>query len=299
MPEWDAEVVVTPELARTLIREQFPALARTVEPFGSGWDNTAYLVDGELVFRFPRRSIAVPLLQREVSVLPAIAPRLPIAIPVPEWAGAPTEAFPWPFAGYRLLPGRTADAVQLTDDERRAMAAPLAAFLRALHDTSIDGLGLPEDEFGRTDFGQKLSVLVERLTALEDAHLVDDARKWLRLFESGDFPAPPERPVLVHGDLAERHLLVDGTYRVCGVIDWGDVHAGDPALDLTILFTLFPAPLRGDFLRAYGDVDARTLRTARLRAAFASTCSTFYAHSVGDTEFVPTGLTAMKYVLEE
>ncbi|HEU4558308.1 MAG TPA: phosphotransferase [Longimicrobium sp.] len=299
MAEWDAEIVVDPELARALIREQFPALARTVEPFGSGWDNTAYLVDGELVFRFPRRSIAVPLLEREVRVLPAIALRLPLPVPVPEWIGKPTETFPWPFAGYRRLLGRTADTVDLTPDERRAMAAPLAAFLRALHDTPMDGLGLPGDEFSRTDFGQKFPLLVERLAALEDAHLVDDARKWLRLFESGDFPAPPERPVLVHGDLAERHVLVDGAHRVCGVIDWGDVHAGDPALDLTLLFTFFPASLRGDFLRAYGDVDARTLRTARLRAAFACTCSTFYAHSVGDTGFLPAGLTAMKYVLEE
>jgi aminoglycoside phosphotransferase (APT) family kinase protein len=149
MAEWDAEIVVDAELARALIRGQFPALGRTVEPFGSGWDNTAYLVDEELVFRFPRRRIAVPLMEREVRVLPAIAARLPLPVPIPEWAGAPTDAFPWPFAGYRRLAGRGADTVDFTAAERGAMAAPLAVFLRALHAIPTDGLGLPGDEIGK------------------------------------------------------------------------------------------------------------------------------------------------------
>lgn len=299
MAEWDAQIVVDPELARALIREQFPALGRTVEPFGSGWDNTAYLVDGEIVFRFPRRSIAVPLLEREVRVLPAIAHRLPLPIPIPEWAGTPTDAFPWPFAGYRRLPGRTADMVDLTAAERRAMAAPLAAFLRALHDTPMDGLGLPGDEFARTDFGQRIPAMTERSRALEVAGLIDDGRPWLRLFESGTAPALPERPAVVHGDLYERHILVDDAHRPCGVIDWGDVHAGDPALDLSLLFRFFPAADRDAFLCVYGDVDARTARTARLRAAFHAVTVAAFAHSTADAPLLRAGLTAMRHVLEE
>jgi aminoglycoside phosphotransferase (APT) family kinase protein len=83
------------------------------------------------------------------------------------------------------------------------------------------------------------------------------------------------------------------------VIDWGDVHAGDPALDLSILYRFFPASARGDFLRVYGDIDARTARAARLRGAFVAISSTIYAHSIGDAAFVPMGLTAMEHVLED
>ncbi|HEX6751409.1 MAG TPA: phosphotransferase [Longimicrobium sp.] len=297
MAEWDAEREVTPELALDLVREQFPGIGRTIAPFGFGWDNTAFLVDGDIVFRFPRREIAVPLIEREARLLPRIAPRLPLPIPCPAWIGAPSERFPWPFAGYRILPGRL--AFGLADDERRAAARPLAELLRALHGIPTHGLDLPGDEWERTDFARRMPELVERLGGLEAAGVIDDARPWLRLFEAGDFPAPATHRVLVHGDLAERHILVDGANGVCGVIDWGDVHEGDAALDLTILYSFLPPSTRDEFLRVYGDVDARTLRTARLRAAFASTSSTYYAWSIGDLEWVPIGLAAMKLVLEE
>jgi len=297
MAEWDAEREVTPELALELIRAQFAGIGRTIEPFGFGWDNTAFLVDGEIVFRFPRREVAVPLIERETRLLPRIAPHLPLPIPCPAWIGEPAERFPWPFAGYRMLPGRL--AFGLTDEERRAAARPLAEFLRALHAIPTHGLDLPGDEWARTDFVRRMPELVERLRGLEAAGVIGDVRPWLRLFEAGDFPDPAPRTTLVHGDLDERHILVDGAQRVCGVIDWGDVHQGDPALDLTLLFSFFPAAARDDFVRVYGHVDARTLRTARLRAAFASISSTVYALSVGDLDWVPIGLTSMRLVLEE
>src|SRR5215207_3534298 len=130
MAEWLPQVVVSPELALELVREQFPGLGRTIEPFGSGWDNTAYLVDGDLVFRFPRREFAVRFTGREIHVLPKLAPRLPLPVPLPLWIGEPTERFPWPFAGYRLIPGRTLDAADLSPADRRAAAPVLAEFLR-------------------------------------------------------------------------------------------------------------------------------------------------------------------------
>jgi len=58
--QWTAEVEVTPQLAADLIREQFPDLgARRVTVLATGWDNTAFLVEGQWLFRFPRREIAV------------------------------------------------------------------------------------------------------------------------------------------------------------------------------------------------------------------------------------------------
>jgi hypothetical protein len=51
---WTPEQVVSSELARNLIDAQFTDLRGCrVEPFGVGWDNTTFLVDSRLVFRFP------------------------------------------------------------------------------------------------------------------------------------------------------------------------------------------------------------------------------------------------------
>src|SRR5690348_14815133 len=101
---WDAERHVDRSLARTLIEQQFPELRGTaVVAFGEGWDNVAFLVDQRFVFRFPRRAVAVELIQREALVLARIAPLLPVAVPRPLYLGRPSEAFPWPFSGYGIL----------------------------------------------------------------------------------------------------------------------------------------------------------------------------------------------------
>ena len=174
----------------------------------------------------------------------------------------------------------------------------LAEFLRVLHSIPLAGLELPGDEFARTDSARYLPLLNERLQGLESAGIIADGRPWLRLFD-GDAPGSPPPPVPVHGDLDERHILVDEANRVAGVIDWGDVHAGDPALDLTLLYRFFRADERDDFLRVYGPIDARTARVARLRAAFTACTLAFFAHATDDAPLLPAGLAAMRNVLED
>jgi aminoglycoside phosphotransferase (APT) family kinase protein len=295
---WTAEREVPPELALALIREQFPELgARAAEPFGSGWDNTAYLVDGAVVFRFPRKESTVALLERETRVLPRLAGRLPLPVPNPAWVGAPTERFPWPFAGYRRLAGVPADGANLTEAERMAAAAPLGAFLRALHATPAEGLDLPPDEIGRTAFARRMPELEQRLAALRGRGLIGDPAPWLRLFD--DLPAPPLRPVVAHGDLYVRHLLVDDARRICGVIDWGDLHRGDPAVDLILVYGFLPPRAREAFAAAYGEIDERTRRTARLRAAFHAAALAWFADSTGHAALLRESLASLHRALEE
>lgn len=296
---WEAEIEVTAELALALVRQRFPELeSRRAEPFGSGWDNTAFLVDDAVVFRFPRKASTVELLETETRALPALAPRLPLAVPVPEWVGRGTEAYPWTFAGYRRLPGRSACGVALPEAERAAMAPVLGRFLAALHATPAEGLGLPGDVIRRTDFMSRMPMLIDRLYELQDHGVVDDPGPWLRLFEDEDFPGPPSAPAVVHGDLYVRHLLVDDARRLTGVIDWGDVHVGDPAVDLAVLYAFLPPSARGALLAEYGEIDARTRRTARLRAAFHAVALAWFARSVRDEALLDEAKTALRYVLE-
>ncbi|BDE05854.1 hypothetical protein WPS_11300 [Vulcanimicrobium alpinum] len=104
--QWTPEITVSAELARGLVAAQFPALAHApLAPFGNGWDNTAFLV-GDVVFRFPRRTIAVPLLEREIAILPLLAPLLPAAIPVPSYTGVASDAYPGPSPGMTGSPER-------------------------------------------------------------------------------------------------------------------------------------------------------------------------------------------------
>ena len=69
MAEWDAEIEITVDLARSLIAEQHPDLAGVVPvPAGEGFDNAAFRV-GEWLFRIPRRTFGGEAMAIEIEWL--------------------------------------------------------------------------------------------------------------------------------------------------------------------------------------------------------------------------------------
>jgi aminoglycoside phosphotransferase (APT) family kinase protein len=265
--QWRAEIEVDEALARELIETQWPAFSgATMRPFGAGWDNSAYLVDERIVFRFPRRSIAVPLIVHEMTVLPAIAPQLPVPIPSPIYAGSPTEAYPWPFHGYEVLRGEPASDRQLSDNEVAHLASDLGAFLRVLHGIDL----APLDALRRDTFGK----LRPELLGIDEEPL-----------------QAPDR--VVHGDLYARHLLLDERNRLSGVIDWGDLHRGPAAVDLSVVHMMIPHQHREAFFAAYGPVDERSWHFARYRAHHHASFVLRYAASIGDANLHRAAETAL------
>jgi hypothetical protein len=59
----------------------------SVAALGEGMDNTALLVAGELVFRFPKHAESAGRLEREIALLPELARRLDLTIPRIEFVG--------------------------------------------------------------------------------------------------------------------------------------------------------------------------------------------------------------------
>lgn len=296
---WAADVDVSAELARVLIDGQFPELAAApIQPLGEGWDNAAFLV-GQYVFRFPRRAVAAPLIAREIAILPMLAPHLPLPISAPRFAGEATGAYPWPFAGYRSFPGKPLSATRLDDAAYRRLAGELGTFLRALH--SIDpapaiDAGLGEDEIGRLDHTQRMSKLDGRFTALAAAGLIGETAPLLEVLHAIAPQGPRrERLCIVHGDLYAKHVFIHDDGRVRGVIDWGDIHLGDPAIDVSVAFELLPPQARSAFEQAYGPTDERTRELAQYRAIYHAALLAYYGHRIDDAETLRAGLTGLKY----
>jgi aminoglycoside phosphotransferase (APT) family kinase protein len=311
--EWEPEHAVSAAEAGELIGAQFPPLRdAAVEPLATGWDNTVFLVGGEWVFRFPRRTIALAGLTREMTVLPRLAPSLPLPIPVPEFEGRPSAGYPWPFWGARHVPGRELAEARPADDARTVAASGLGEFLRALHDPRLVaevGDGLPYDPLRRADPAVRAPLARERLARLARDGVWDPDPAVERLLGKGESLGPPttgsdprtprdqtrerarvvrteeRRPlsapspaaVVVHGDLHVRHLLVDAEGRAAGVIDWGDLCLADPAVDLSIAYGGFAGPARTALLSAYGEVDAERETRARVLAVFLCAALAEYA----------------------
>ena len=275
--EWSPEVEVGEELARTLIGGQFPELElRSLELLGEGWDNSVWLADGRWVFRFPRRTLALDGIEREIAVLPELAPRLPLPIPRPVFVGRPAHGFPWPFFGCELIRGREAAVADLSDAARGGLAAQLGRFLRALHAIDVSA-ELPVDPFGRTDMAVRVPRAREQLAEGERLGLWNvpgSVDGWL---EAALELPPPEPTAVVHGDLHIRHVLVDDGGDVAGVIDWGDLGRADPSSDMSLYWSLLPPPARPAFLDAYGAVTPEQLVRARVLAVFLSAVLAVYA----------------------
>ncbi|MEU8307864.1 phosphotransferase [Actinomadura sp. NPDC048955] len=285
-PEWAPEHEATPELASALIGRRFPELrGAPVERLATGWDNTVFLVGGDWVFRFPRRQMAIGGVEREIAVLPVLAPRLPLPVPVPRFVGGPSGDFPWPFWGARRIPGRELADVRPPGGDRVVLAAETGAFLRALHDPALArevGKGLPVDPMGRADPAGRASRTHGRLDAIAARGV------WERDPAVGEFlaaakgwAAPGGEPVLVHGDLHVRHLLLTPGGRAAGVIDWGDVCLGAPAVDLSLAYAGFEGAAREAFLAEYGPVPGEQEAAARTLALNLSATLAEYAASTG------------------
>jgi aminoglycoside phosphotransferase (APT) family kinase protein len=280
VPQWDPEIAVDPALARRLLAEQFPRFADLpMRLLGAGWDNTVYTVGDEWVFRFPRRAITLGGFQTEIDVLPDLAPLLPLPIPVPEQIGVPSDAFPWPFFGARMLPG--VELCEAPDTSRERVASQLGRFLQELHGReAMEALGdrLEENWTRRADMERRIPLIVEKLETLEP--LWHAPRHVHPLLEEARELLPPEPKAVCHGDLHFRHILV-ASGRVTGVIDWIDLCRGDPALDLQVVWSVLPPQARDAFFVEYGDVDDATMLRARVVALFLSTALLEYSHHEG------------------
>jgi len=298
--QWEPEQVIEPPTALRIIQEQFPRLlAKHIRLLGAGWDNTAFILNDEMIFRFPRRKIALPLLEAEWCVLPKISDKLSLPIPVPQWKGVPGPDFPWPFIGYRMLPGFTACHAQISEKQRSLLAEPIARFLSLLHGiplSDISGCRFEERHLGRVE-GSSMIIKIQK--NLEEMELIgfDYRKKIESLIERSHPLRVPKASHLVHGDFYVRHLLVDEEHRLTGVIDWGDVHIGDPAIDLAAAHSFLPLDAHAVFRRAYGNVSEETWNLARLRAILSSTYILLFGHHAKDPDLVREGIRSLNVMV--
>jgi aminoglycoside phosphotransferase (APT) family kinase protein len=257
----NTENEITADLIAELLREQHPDLADLPLTFGArGWDNQLWRLGDDLAIRLPwATQDADELLLKEHTLLPAIAPRLPLQVPVPQRLGQPSERFPRPWIVTTWVAGEPADRAPAT---RGAEAADtLAAFLAALHQPAPD-----DAPAGRFRQGGPLADtgIARSLKEAADRGLISDPdavrEVWDDALAAPDWTGPA---LWLHGDLHPANLLTrDGNF--CGVVDFGDMCAGDPACDLAACWILLPDGVIDRFHQSYSSaVDAATLRRAR------------------------------------
>nr|WP_062338053.1 aminoglycoside phosphotransferase family protein [Herbidospora sakaeratensis] len=255
----DTTVEITADLVRDLLREQHPDLAGlAIREVPGGWGNQMWRLGDELVVRMQRMDPTPELQLKERRWLPVLAPRLPLPVPIPVRSGAPSERFPKHWTVMTWVPGEPLDHGSITRGVHAADT--LATFLRALHVEAPIAMDRGAHPGNRTDGFETFLRAVDPDDAAALRDVWDDAIA---------APAWEGPPVWVHGDLHPANVVVsDGT--LAGVVDFGDMFAGDPAWDLAAAWVLLPAGTAARFFDAYAHADEAAIRRARGLAAMKS-----------------------------
>ncbi len=260
------EVAIDEQLVRRLLESQLPDLAHeslsAVEPWGT--DNAIWRLAEDLVVRLPRIHWAAGQPEHESTWLPRLAPYLSVEIPTPVAIGKPGCGYPFPWAVHRWISGVGASLALM--DDPRVFARDLAAFVRSLQE--VPATGAPAAR-GRaqplTEYDEAAREVIAKASRLIDAAAATAV--WEEALAAPAYDGPP---VWVQGDLEGNCLLRDG--RLCGVVDWGPSCAGDPAVDVQVVWSpLFTEQSRQVFLDAL-DVDDATLARSR-GAAIQQACA--------------------------
>jgi aminoglycoside phosphotransferase (APT) family kinase protein len=240
-------------------------VAASLREIDEGWDFKVLILRDEWVVRWPRHRLAVEEIEKEVELLPALAPLLPVAVPQFEYVSRE----PW-LVAYRLIRGRS-----LVDEDPDGVRA----FLDALHGVDVEAIPAPRPDW---------------LEAYREQ--ADEFRRVVLPLLDSDERAPGEAllaevdtltgfaPALTHSDLGPSHLLVDEG-RLAGVIDWGDARIGDPALDYAWLLNV---PFPG------WEVDDELRRRARVYHRLGPWFEVHYGVFTDQPEWVRSGLEGVR-----
>ncbi len=260
-----ADLVIDEPLVTTLLRRQQPALAALpLHRASSGWDNEIFRLGDRLAVRLPRRRVAARMIVHEQYWLPQLAPGLPLPIPAPVAVGRPEPGvFDRAWSVTPWFEGRLASSLAQSPTEPRwgEIAGQLAAFVTALHRPAP--AQAPGNPFRGVPLSTRDRGVRERIAALKLGERV--STRWAQALAAPQWAGPP---VWVHADLHPANLILAADGRLAAVIDFSDLTAGDPAVDLAAAWMLLPAEHRPAFFTGVGIGD-RTPRAQamRLRAA--------------------------------
>lgn len=236
-------------MSKALVGELFPELEpRSVVAIEEGWDSLVLEVDREWIIRVPRRPEVRAWLEKEIRLLPELAPTLPVPIPRFEHVAENGVRA----VAYRKLAGAAVDV------SRPHLGAAIGRFLMALHAFPVDkgrDLGVPSHDLGwRERYGAFANELLQRVGPL----LGDDRPTAEAVFEAylSDRDNFAFSPCLIHSDLGPQHVL-SADDELTGVIDWSGARIGDPAVDLAWVLHGTPAEFGAAALAGYGSADLR------------------------------------------
>lgn len=228
------------EQASEIIKKNFSQLnIESIEIAGEGLDSKAFVVNGDLIFRFPKYEDVGEKLKVEIALLPQLRWHLKLLIPNFEYIGKQENSLP--FVGYKKIQGvalekELFDSLDMELQEK--LIEQIADFIKQVHAFSAEEankLGAKVTNFQENytaDFA-KIKKKAWHLLDIKTQTYIDQLfNTYLSNQENFNYV-----PTLLHSDLSPDHIIYDPDKKlIVGIIDFGDIEIGDPDYDLMYLY---------------------------------------------------------------
>lgn len=228
--------------------------------------NDVVIINGELVFRFPKHEYGFRHLKDEARILRLLRNHITLSIPSPLYEADDCLA-------YRMIPGETLRRdmlMKLPKDDQQAIADQLAQFLKELHGVPINQIA--DFEVPVADALMKYEGWVnayqrirEKVFPLLMPHVREAV---IGHFEShlADRSNFEYELKMVDTDIPPYHIMFDRQRkRVNGIIDFGCAGLGDPAIDVGVIIYNYGESFTDKFYMVYPEA-ATYLKRARFYA---------------------------------
>lgn len=231
-----------------------------------GLMNDIMIINGEVVFRFPKHEYSFKHLNDETKLLRLLRNYISLEIPLPLYQSEDVLA-------YRFIPGETLRPdmlLRLAGDEQQIIANQLAQFFKELHGVPISEIS--DFEIPMADALMKYEGWMNVYQRIRDKVfplLLPHVREWATAhFEShlADKSNFQYELKIVNTDIPPYHIMFDRQMkRINGIIDFGCAGLGDPAIDFGIIIYNYGESFMKRFYQVYPEAETY-LKRARFYA---------------------------------
>jgi aminoglycoside 2''-phosphotransferase len=231
-----------------------------------GLMNDIVIVNGEIVFRFPKHEYSFKHLKSEARILRLLRNYISFEIPSPLYDSEDALA-------YRLIPGVTLRRdmlMRLPEDDQQTLADQLAQFFKELNGVPISEIS--DFEIPMADALMTYEGWVSVYQRIQDKVfplLLPHLREWVaehfeaHLADRGNFEYELK---MVDTDIPPYHIMFDKQKRrISGIIDFGCAGLGDPAIDFGVIIYNYGESFVNRFYKIYPEAETY-LKRARFYA---------------------------------
>lgn len=244
------------------IEEEFSISVKKYSYLRSAFDHDVFVINNELVFRFPRTEVVRKRLQTEIDFLNFFKDKTSVNIPHYVYISKQGD-----FAGYRKIPGKilTPSAFKTESKQNKEkIIHQLVIFINQFHSIDLAQFETfhPKKRKDFIEIEERIEQqLKEKLFRKLSKHEISTIKNFYEESKQylNQIPTCP-----IHGDLYAYNVVWDKQTCQVGIIDFSDILLGDAASDFEVFYDYGVEYVQKAYEQYRGQKDENFLKRAEI-----------------------------------